>query len=181
MKSILLGIACGLMGTILCQQLQAQQQVEAADGHKILHNDVGTWQAEGKMWMPGSDEPMPFEGSEVNEMLGDLHLVSNFSGDFGGVAFKGLGTSSFDADSGTYVGTWIDVMNPNMMTMKGKYDAKTKTLTSHSVGKDQMGVETKGKSTMVYKDENNRVMTMFKAGEGDNEWVKEMEITYTKK
>ena len=180
MKNILLGLAFGLLGSLFCQNLLAQDQVAAADGHKVLHNDIGTWHADGKMWMPGSDEPMPFEGTEVNEMLGELHSISSFSGDFGGMEFKGHGTTSFDADSGTYVGMWIDVMNPNPMTMKGKYDASTKTLTSHSVGKDPMGTEVKGKSTLVYKDENTRILTMYKAGEGDD-WVKEMEITYTRK
>lgn len=180
MKNIFLGLSCGLVCALLCQNLHAQDQVASADGHKVLHQDVGTWHADGKMWMPGSDEPMPFEGTEVNEMLGELQLVSHFKGNFGGMDFAGLGTTSFDADSGSYVGMWVDVMNPNPMTMKGKYDASTKTLTSHSVGKDPTGNEVKGKSTLVYKDEETRILTMYKAGDGDD-WVKEMEITYTKK
>jgi Protein of unknown function (DUF1579) len=180
MKNIFLGLAVAFLGSVLCQNLSAQGQAVPSDGHKVLQKDIGTWHADGKMWMPGSDEPMPFEGTEVNEMLGELHLVSNFSGDFGGMEFKGHGTFSFDPDSGTYVGTWIDVTNPYMMTSKGKYDASGKTMTTHNVGKDAMGTEFKGKSTVVYKDENTRVMTMYRAGEGDD-WVKEMEITYTKK
>jgi len=180
MKNITLGLAFGLLGTLLCQNLSAQDPVAVEDGHEVLLQDVGTWNADGKMWMPGSDDAMPFEGKEVNEMLGELHLISRFEGNFGGMEFTGFGTTSFDADSGTYVGMWVDAMNPNPMTMKGKYDASTKTLTSHSVGKDAMGNEFKGKSTLVYKDEKTRILTMHKAGEGD-EWVKEMEITYTKK
>ena len=181
MKNIFLGLALAFLGTVLCQNLYAQGSAAATDGHKVLHQDIGTWHADGKMWMPGSDEAMPFEGTEVNEMLGELHLLSSFSGDFGGMEFKGHATSSFDPDSETYVGVWIDVTNSYPMTMKGKYDVKTRTLTSHTMGKDAMGTEYKGKSTVVYKDENTRVMTMYKAGEGDNQWFKEMEITYTKK
>jgi hypothetical protein len=156
------------------------QGVPATDGHKLLHQDIGTWHAAGKMWQPGVDEPMLFEGTEINEMIGELHAISDFRGNFGGMEFHGHGSNSFDSASGSYVGTWVDSMNPNMMMMKGIWDPKTKTLTSHSEGKDVTGKETKGKSTLVYKDKDTRILTMFAAGENDGQWVKEMEITYTR-
>lgn len=158
----------------------AQGPVAASDGHKVLNHDVGTWHADGKMYMPEQDEPFPFEGEEVNEMLGNLHLVSRFSGNFGGMEFRGHGTASFDPESKMYTGIWMDNMNPHMMLMEGKYDPETKTMTQFTTGKLADGTENKGKSVLVYKDEDTRMLTMYRAGEGD-EWIKEMEILYTRK
>ena len=94
--------------------------------------------------------------------------------------FVGQSTNGFDEESGMYHGTWLDSMNPHPMTMKGKYDEATKTMTLETMGKDPSGQEIQGKSVVVYKDADTRVMTMYAKGEG-GEMQKSMELVYTRK
>jgi hypothetical protein len=153
---------------------------QPAKEHAVLKQDAGTWHAAGKMFMPGSDQGTEFEGTETNEMIGEFWLVSNFKGDFGGMEFRGHSYSGFNPDTGKYESTWIDSMSPYAMTMTGEYDAASKTMKSTSVGKDGQGNEMKGKSEIVYKDEDTRVFTMWGADPASGEMQKMMEIVYTR-
>ena len=82
----------------------------------MLKKDVGVWNAKGKMWMPGVPEPIEFEGVETNEMLGELFVITDFRGDFGGMAFRGHGRVGFNPTTKKYESTWFDVTNPYGMT-----------------------------------------------------------------
>ncbi len=182
MNRILKSLVACVCVALFAQVANGQEPFQATKEHELLKKDVGTWNATCKMWMPGSDEPMEFEGTETNSMVGDLWVVTDFHADFGGMDFHGHGFSGFNPDTGKYTGTWFDSMSPHPMTMTGEYDAASKTLTSMSSGKDGEGNEMKGKSTVVYKDDNTRVMTMWNSDPaGDDEMTKVMEITYTRK
>ncbi len=168
--------------TTATSQVVSGQGFPATEQHQLLKKDVGTWHAAGKMWMPGVEEPMEFEGTEVNKMVGELWVYTDFHGEVGGVEFHGHGRSGFNIETEKYEATWFDSMQPFVMTMSGTYDAESETMNSMSDGRDDMGNPKKGKSTLHYKDENTRVMTMYAASpDGGDEWVKEMEIIYTRK
>ncbi len=173
---------CAVIVTALGAQTLLAQGFPASEQHAVLKQEVGTWQAACKMWMPGVDDPMEFEGTEVNEMIGDLWVVSDFRGDFQGVPFRGHGRMGFNPETEKYEATWFDSMTPFVTSMSGVYDPKTKMLTSMSEGRDEAGNPKKGKSTLHYKDENTRVLVMYAAGpDGGDQWVKEMEVVYTRK
>ncbi|MEZ6137904.1 MAG: DUF1579 domain-containing protein [Pirellulaceae bacterium] len=153
--------------------------------HEVLKQDVGTWKATVKMWM-GPDgqtdpaaEPTVSEGEEVNRMLGPFWVVSKFTGDFAGLEFEGHSLSGYDSKLKKYVGSWVDSVSPNAMHMVGTYDAKTKTLTSQTTGVGMDGQEAKGRSVLVYKDENHRTLTMYEIKDGKE--IKSMEINYERK
>ncbi len=168
--------------TIVSVPISAQEYPQASEHHKVLANDVGTWEAEMKMWMPGSDEPMVAKGMEVNKMLGDYWLVSKFSGSVAGQEFVGHGTIGYNPVTKKYVGTWLDSMGPFMSHMEGTYDASTKTMTMMMKGYSPDGSESRGKNVAVTKDENTRVFTMYMLQPGtEDKYVKQMEITYRKK
>lgn len=149
-----------------------------SDPYEALKLDVGTWKAKAKMWV-GAPEPQEFEGTEVNRMLGDFWLVSDFKGEVFGTPFFGHSTTGYNSESKKYLGSWVDSMNPNPMHTDGTYDAKTKTMTSFGSQVDPAGNTVKSKTVVVYVDANKRVMTMYnlKAGSTD-EWERTMEITY---
>lgn len=182
MKSLMIGlIACACLVTAT-QTVDAQEPPQAAKEHELLKKDVGTWHAAGKMWQPGMDEAIEFEGTETNSMVGEFWIVTDFRGSFFGQDFHGHGHSGFNTETGKYEGVWIDSMSTFPMTMSGEYDAASKTLTSKTAGKTPTGDDMNGKSTVVYKDENTRVMTMWGPNpEGGDEMYKMMEITYTRK
>jgi hypothetical protein len=153
--------------------------------HKVLAEDVGTWDAVIKAYMGGPDaEPAISKGSEVNKMMGGgMWALSEFKGEFGGQPFEGHGQYGYDPLKKKYIGTWIDSMAPTLAVLEGTYDAKTKTMTYEGDGVD---VATKAKYSMkmvtAMKDDGTKVFTLYMkmAPTGDKE-VKFMEITYTKR
>lgn len=168
------GIAATFLGIVF-----GVSGIKGADELDVLKQDLGTWEAEMTVWMPGQDEPVKMTGTETNTMLGSF-LVSVFKADFFGQEFEGRGQFGYDAQKKEYIGTWIDSMEPNMSFMRGQWDAEKKAMTFLTKGfNSQMGRETEGKNVVVYK-ENERLMTMFMKSE-DGDWTKSMEIKYTKK
>ena len=168
-------VACGaLLGLVL-----SATSVRAADELDVLKQDLGTWNAEITMWIPGEDEPAKATGTETNELLGRF-VVSKFKGNFFGQEFEGRGQFGYDAQKKEYIGTWIDSMEPNMSFMHGTWDADKKTMTLYTKGYNSTyGREVEGKNVVVYKDDS-RVMTMYMKND-EGEWDKSMEIKYTKK
>ena len=161
----------------------AQQAFEPLPEHKVIQQDVGTWDAKGKMWMPGTPEPSEFSGTEVNRSLGGMWIVSDFEGSFFGQSFVGHSTLGYDMDAKKYVGSWMDSVSPYSSSMSGTYDPKTKTMTMDSTTVDPAtGKLTKGKNVIVYKDANTREMTMYiQDPETPGEMTKSMVIVYTRR
>ncbi len=177
-----------ISGALLClffSQIATAQFPTATEEHKLLKQDVGTWTATVKTWMgpdgqPAPDaEPMVTKGEEVNRMLGQFWVVSSFKGEFGGMPFEGLGTSGYDTKTKKFVGSWVDSFSPSAMQMVGTYDKATKTLTHMTTGVGMDGQEYKGKSELVYKDENTRLLTMYEMKDGKA--LRSMEILYERK
>ena len=171
-----------LMALLSFNIVTAQEPFEPTAEHKILQQDVGTWTAKGKIWMPGSDEPTEFEGTETNRCIGGMWIVSDFKGEFFGQPFEGHATTGYDMENKNYVGSWMDSMSPYMANMSGSFDADKKTMTMDSSNIDPAtGKRVKGKNVVVYKDDNTRHMTMYSENpEKPGEMVKSMEISYTR-
>ena len=153
-----------------------------SEEHKILKHDVGDWDCEMKLWEAPGSEPLVTKGTEVNKMLGDFWVLSEFKADFGGQPFEGRAVMGYDPAKKKYIGTWFDSMNPYMSHMEGTYDASTKTMTMMMRGTGPDGKPTRGKNVVVSKDGGKtRFFTMYQAMPGSEEMVKVMEITYKKK
>lgn len=157
---------------------------EPSPQHKIVMQDIGQWDAVVKLWMneqgvaDASIEPMVSKGKEVNRKLGEFWCISTFKGEFAGMPFEGHSVSGFDPIKKKFVGSWTDSFTPNAMHMVGTYDEATKTLTSQTKGIGMDGKEVIGQSTLVYKDEQTRLLTTYEFVDGKP--VKSMEITYTR-
>lgn len=167
---------------MVCSSAVAQQPFEPQEEHEILKMDVGVWHAKGKMWMPGAEEATEFEGVETNRMVG-VWVISDYKGEFFGQKFAGHAMSGYDLNKKKYIGIWVDSMSGYPSKMVGDYDAEKKTLTMESTNyAPDSGEEFKGKSVMVYKDKNTRLMTMYMPNpEKEGEMMKQLEIVYTRK
>ena len=177
-----LSTTLGLLFVLSSATSAMAQFPTATKEHEILKLEEGTWDAEMTMFMGPAgpyDPPVKSKGKEVNRMVGDFWIVSDFSGDFDGVSFTGRGQFGYDATKKKYVGTWIDSMNANITKMVGTYDAESKTMTYESSGVGMDGNPTKGKNVVVY-GKDKRVMTMHYAAPGSDEMIKVMEIVYTR-
>jgi hypothetical protein len=150
--------------------------------HRRLARDEGTWDASVAFYPPGGGDPQTSKGVETNTMLGGLWLLSDFRGEFGGQPFQGRGQTGYDPKKGKYVGTWVDTMSTRVMTMEGTYDESAGTMTMLSNGEDPAtGKPTKEKFVSRYKPDGTRVFTASVKAEGASDFVKMMEITYTKR
>lgn len=155
-----------------------------SDEHKILMEDVGTWDATVKTFMGGPDsDPLVSKGVETNEaMFGGFWVLSRFEGSFGPAKFEGRGQFGYDPVKKKYVGTWIDSMSTILSVLEGTYDPKTKTMTYVGDGYDP---DHKAKFTQkmvtTTKDDGTRVFTLYMKFEGEPKEAKFMEITYTKR
>jgi hypothetical protein len=178
-------VACLALCTCSLAASALGQFPQPTEEHALLKKDVGTWKATIKMWMgpdgqaDASAAPSESQGEEVNRMLGEFWCVSTFQGEFGGMKFEGHSVNGYDAKQKKFVGSWVDSISSNPMHMSGTYDAKTKTLTSESTSIGADGKEMKGKSTLVYQDDDHRLLTMYEIRDGKE--VKSMEITYVRK
>ena len=149
--------------------------------HAALKKDVGTWDATVKLYMAGPDTPPETtDAVETNTMLGDFWLLSTFEMDFGGTPYTGHGQIGFDPDAEQYVMTWTDSMSPRMMTMRGKFDESSKTLTMTGKGyEESLGKEIEHRSVSRNVDDETRLFTMsMKAPEFGDDWITLMEVEY---
>ena len=141
--------------------------------HALLKELAGKWTATFEMTMPGAP-PMKSRASEVNEMLGELWIVSRYEdrGMMGG-AFLGAQIFGYDPDEKKYVGAWADSQSANLSVQKGTYDEATRTLTLVGTSKDPMtGADSTVRRVVTWTDDDHRTQQMYVPGPG----AKEMEM-----
>jgi hypothetical protein len=160
-----------------------QAPPEPSPEHKLLAEDVGTWDATMKMWMGGPDaSPMEATATEVNTMFGPYFISSEFKGELGDQKFEGRGTFGYDPVKKKYVGTWLDTMSPFISQMEGTYDAATKTMTMMGDTMDPEGRPTKSKNVTVTNPDGTRTFTMYMIpADAPDKPIKMMEIHYKKR
>ncbi|MGI9517778.1 MAG: DUF1579 domain-containing protein [Pirellulaceae bacterium] len=176
-------LTMGLMFVLGTATIVTAQFPTASEEHKILKQEEGDWDASITMYMGPAgpyDPPQTSPGKESNRMIGDFWIVSDFSGDFEGMPFTGLGQFGFDPAQQKYVGTWIDSFSPNATKMVGTYDAETRTMSYDTIGVGMDGNPSKGKNVVVYESEDKRTMTMYAAAPGTDDMIKVMDIVYTR-
>jgi hypothetical protein len=176
-RAIFVGVAAGLGG--FCCSVRAQESAPLPE-HKILAMEEGVWDAETTLTIPGQ-EAAKSKGVETNRLLAGKWLISEVKSEFSGMPFEGHGVYGYDAKKGKYVATWVDTMSVHIDQFEGSYDEKTKTLTfSGDAEEPHSGKSMKMRLETVFKDDDTRVLTEFVQMEGEKEFVKFMEIKYTK-
>jgi hypothetical protein len=178
---LLLTAQCAV-STLALFAASAAAQIQATAEHELLKSQVGKWDAEMKLFHAPGAEPEVEQCTETVELLpGGMWITSRFEGKIMGMPFTGIGTSGYDPTEKKFVGTWVDSMSPYMQTIKGEYDAATKTMTSTSVSRNPMnGEEVTYKEIGRTIDDDTRTFEMHMPNE-KGEYVKMMEIKYTRK
>jgi Protein of unknown function (DUF1579) len=183
-RLMLVGVAAGLSCLALSLKAQDAKSDEKSPA-KVLAASEGTWDAEITTTVPGSDgkiETHTSKGVETNRLLAGKWLLSDFKGDFFGMNFEGHGQMGYDAKKGKFVGTWVDTMSKQIDTLDGTYDEKTKTFTWNSDSENPAdGKPMKMRLETQMKDDGTRVMKEYLQMDGQKEFVKFMEVKYTKR
>ena len=156
--------------------------VAPRDEHKRLQANVGDWDADISIWMQDPDaEPMKSKGVETVKMFGQLWNVTDFEYEYMGAPAQGHGLMGFDPSKKKYVGTWHESGSPYPSTMEGEYNEETKKFTFLMKGRDASGNEQDMKMITWHTDKNHRTFQMYIKMPGSEDFVRTLEIKYTKK
>lgn len=168
---------------------QAQAMMEAwqkaatpgPQHRQLAEHFAGTWDTKQTMWMDPSAPPMTSTGRSVNTaVLGGRHVRMDFTGEFMGQPFEGVGYSSYDNVKGKYVGSWMDSMSTGQFMAEGDYDAASKTYTYRGEMADPMkpGTMTPVREVVRVLDNDRHVMEFYETHDGQER--KSMQIEYTR-
>jgi hypothetical protein len=172
-------------GLAVAGAARAEEPFQPTDQHRQLAKEVGTWDAEVKLFLQGPDGPPEVsKGVHEAELLpGGLWLSSKFEGKVAGMPFTGRGLSGYDPVKKKFVDVWADSTDPHLTLLEGEYDAATKTVTSLGKSTDpRTGKPYEVKTTTTLKGDDERVFTFFmKNDDTDGEYYKLMEMTYRRR
>jgi hypothetical protein len=160
-----------------------EDAAKLGEPHKMLAKSNGTWSAEMSYWQKDGDSAMKMSGTQVTSSILDGHYQqSTYSGDMGGMPFKGISTLGYDNVSKEYVSTWIDNMGTSIMTMKGTWDAATNSLNLTGKQKNPAnGLECTEREVYKIVDDHTHVLEMYGPDPQTGKEYKMMEVKYTRK
>lgn len=174
-----LGILSVAATAVLCMSARAFAQEVASPGpeHKMLAEMAGSWECTITMaGVPGESKGT----SESKMELGGLWLVTEFSGDFGGLPFQGRGLDGYDTAKKKYIGVWVDSMTTSPLVMEGDYDQEKKTLTTTGKGPGPEGKPVGYKAVTAHPDKDHQTFTLYLVGD-DGQETSMMTIEYVRK
>ena len=166
----LAAFTCLLSVVVAALPSQNPRAAKPQPEHALLKKLAGKWNTTFTFSMPGAP-PMSSKGTEVNELLGDLWIVSRYDDpNMMGGAFAGAELMGWDTDAKQYVTAWVDNQSSDLSTQKGSYDEAKKTLTLSGSSKDPMtGAESTVRTVVTFKDDDHRSQSMFVPGPGGKE------------
>ena len=143
--------------------------------HEQLKEVVGEWDA--VMEMNGQKS----KATATYRMICEgMWLASDFSGDFGGLAYKGHGLDGYDQTKKKYVSVWVDSMSTAPMHMEGNYEKDSKMLVMTGTSTGPNGEPQKFKTTTEMKDKDHMTFKMYMVGPDDAE-MPAFTIEYTRR
>jgi hypothetical protein len=95
--------------------------------HKNLAAFVGDWEGTLKFWTVPGTPPEEQKTACTSKLEFDgRYLYTHWSGDMGGMDFKGVAVCGYNNVLKEYQSTWIDNMSTGISWMTGKYNAAKK-------------------------------------------------------
>lgn len=148
--------------------------------HKLLEPMIGTWTVEATDYSMG--EPQTSTASSKSTWIMDGRYVrTEYTGDFGGMQFKGEGICGYSNLDKAYVSCWFDNMSTGIFHETGSYDPDTKTFTYTGKMIDPMTKKpTQTKSVTKIESPNKHTMTMYNVKPSGEEKVMTLVFTRSK-
>jgi hypothetical protein len=150
--------------------------------HAALAKDVGEWDVQETMWMaPGAPPQVNAGHATITAILDGKWFRQDYSGQFMGKPFTGLGLSGYDTVQKKYLYVWLDSFSTPMSSSTGTSTdgGKTITYTSRMELCPMTGGPLTTRSVLVHESADRIVMTMYNTPEGKTE-EKAMELAYTR-
>lgn len=112
--------------------------------------------------------------------IGGLWLLEQVQAEFGGKAYEGRGTTSYDPARNRYVSVWIDSMSPRPLVTEGTYNQATKTLTLAGDMATPDGTVARAVLVTVFRDAGARTFA-FKVVRPDGRETELFRIEYQRR
>lgn len=91
--------------------------------HAKLASLAGTWTVRSIYWMAPDAKPESGEGTAVRTMIFDGRVLrEDFTGEYQGQPYIGIGHTGYDNVTGEYWSTWMDNMMTGIAVLKGQWD-----------------------------------------------------------
>lgn len=151
--------------------------------HEFLARFAGEWEGTLKIYMAGPGAP-PAEtrtSSSVKLILGGRFIQQTSRSDLMGMPYEHTGITGFSNDRNLFVGSWVNSMSTDIMSMTGSLDKEGKTLTMIGTMNEPTFGEIGKPAKFVWRWNDSGGYT-FEAWEiiyGDE--FKVVEATYTRK
>ncbi|MBS1496700.1 MAG: DUF1579 domain-containing protein [Bacteroidetes bacterium] len=159
-----------------------QNYMAVTDMQKMMATWNGDWDSDITMWEQPGTPPQKSKGHTTNKMiLGGRYQISTHSAIMMGMPFEGQSTLGYDNAKKIFVCSWVDNMGTGILSMKGPWNASTKTMTlTGSMLDPSTGMDTNIRQTLTLVDDKTQLMQMYVNG-ADGKEYKSMEIKYTRK
>lgn len=158
-------------------QQAMQEAMKPGPEHAKLAKSVGTWKVAITCWVDG--KAMKSTGtSEISSLFDDRYTHEEFTGEFDGKEFQGVGTMGYDNAAKLVVSTWFDSTGTGIVYSSGPAAAKGKDLELRG----EMTCAMKGPMTLrqVHKQESDDRCTVTMYNIVDGKETKSMELAYTR-
>ncbi len=154
-----------------------QEATKPGPEHARLVKRAGTWKATATMWEKEGAAPVTSAGKAVFSLqLDGRYLREDYTGEFAGQTFQGVGTMAYDRAAGEFVNTWYDNMATGITRSAGTADGKQLVLTG------EMTCPQRGRITLrqVQTDDTDDRFTVTMFNGKDGKETKTLEIVYTR-
>ncbi len=148
--------------------------------HQHLAVLVGTWDAETKMWMDPSAEPMTSSATmEYRMVMGGRFLEEVITSDFMGQPFQGRGLYGYDNVTGKMQAIWIDDMSTGIYSYSGSINEAGDEMTLEGKYMDPITKEWRQTRSVMRISSDKLHYVGYESSNGQER--KTMEITATRK
>lgn len=158
-----------------------QDYATPGNPHKLLADEVGTWNCEMTFWYEPNAKPEKASSvANIKMILGGRYQEANYVGKIMGAPFEGKSTVAFNNATKEYTTTFIDNMGTGMMIGVGKYNESSKSVEYKGEVVDPVtGKKAAYREVYTIVDASTRKMEMFDTKDGTE--YKSMEIVMKKK
>lgn len=149
--------------------------------HKMMAEEVGTWNCDMTFWMgPDAKPEKATSTADIKMVLGGRYQEGYYKGTMMGQPFEGKSTLAYNNASKEFTTTFIDNMGTGMMVAMGKWNDANKAIELKGDMVNPMnGKKTAYREMYTIVDANTRKMEMFDTKEGKE--YKSMEIVMKRK
>jgi hypothetical protein len=160
-------------------EMMAKAMPGPEHAHMLKH--VGNYDVAFTMWMSPTAPPIQSKAKAVfTSILGGRHLRLDYTGEFMGQPFTGLGIDSYDRVTGSYTSYWADNASTGAMYLKGTSTDGGKTI--NYVGEmscPMEGCTIATRAVLATVDDQHFTYTSYTTSKGQPE-MKTMELKYSK-